>query len=390
MIKNRDIIIFADDWGWYPSTIQYIGKILAKYNRIFWIGSLGLRKPKFHFYDMRRFIVKGIKIIFNKSIKKNPSSIILIHPPVLPFHDYKIIRRYNNYILKKTISKKVKHYDIKNPILITTTPIIPELIGKLGETSSYYICLDDFTKFDGAFKCIGNLEKELLNNVYACFAVSNSLMQSRKPASGNVFFLPQGVDTDHFQQINNKIPDKIRDIKNPIVGYFGLLASYIDLDLIVDCAKAYPDFSFVILGRYNVDISILNNLENIHYLGEVPYNNLPSYAKYFDVGIIPFKINELTIVSNPLKLLEYLALGIPVVSTKLPEVEKFKDNVFIAENNKQFIELLSEAVKDNQNDKKESRKKIAEKYSWYTITCNLSNIIENIEKSKSYNNNKRL
>jgi glycosyltransferase involved in cell wall biosynthesis len=111
---------------------------------------------------------------------------------------------------------------------------------------------------------------------------------------------------------------------------------------------------------------------------------LPNFASVFDVGIIPFKINELTIACNPLKLLEYLSLGIPIVSVNLSEVRKFKSHVDIADNYDDFVNQIKMAVQKDTEQKRKERLSVAEKYSWESITQNICEKILFIEKNKNY------
>jgi glycosyltransferase involved in cell wall biosynthesis len=384
MITGRDIIIFGDDWGRYPSTIQHIGKVLKNNHRIIWIGSLGLRKPTISIYDMKRVIEKGKKLINHRSHHQDfRTDVFQAHPFVIPFHDNRFVRMLNNGNLRREIIRVINEQKFDNSIVLTSSPLVGEIIGTLGESSSHYLCLDDFTLFDGAFKSLGRLEKELLQKVDSCFSVSEALLHTRKVNSGNNFILPQGVDTNHFSFKSKKVAQKIEKIKKPIAGFFGLLTSWIDLDLIVDAACKYPEINFVIIGKSVVDISIFNRTPNIFYLGEVPFSELPDYARAFDVGLIPFCINDLTIACNPLKLLEYLALGIPVVSTDLPEVRRFSKAIYIAKDSKDFINSIPLAIAENLPNMKDERISIAQRFSWDKITNNMLTTIFSIEQKKN-------
>jgi hypothetical protein len=88
----------------------------------------------------------------------------------------------------------------------------------------------------------------------------------------------------------------------------------------------------------------LDGLGNIHRLGPKPYSDLPAYAKGFDIAILPFAVNELTLSANPLKIREYLAAGLPVVSTAIPEVEKLCGTVRIARNQIAFLTELQNVI----------------------------------------------
>jgi glycosyltransferase involved in cell wall biosynthesis len=104
-----------------------------------------------------------------------------------------------------------------------------------------------------------------------------------------------------------------------VIGFFGLIADWVDTDLMAKVARRYPQGSLVVLGKATTDVSNLE-LPNVHLLGRKPYADLPAFCKGFDVALNPFRISELTLNANPLKVREYLAAGLPVVSTDIPEV----------------------------------------------------------------------
>ncbi|MEZ4456889.1 MAG: glycosyltransferase [Gemmatimonadales bacterium] len=106
----------------------------------------------------------------------------------------------------------------------------------------------------------------------------------------------------------------------PILGFFGLLQSWVDLPLLRRLAERFPECHVVVIGRSMVDLGDLQGLPNLHLLGQKAYRDLPAYCRAFDVGLIPFVLNELTDAVNPIKLREYLSAGLPVVSTAMPEV----------------------------------------------------------------------
>jgi glycosyltransferase involved in cell wall biosynthesis len=228
------------------------------------------------------------------------------------------------------------------------------------------------------------LEEDILRKVDSCFALSEPLMQTRKVKSGENHFLPMGVDIDLFCQPGLPIPPELHAIKKPIAGFFGQIGSYVDVDLIVQCAKAYPQVSFVVIGRPHpqVNLSVFTQASNIVFLGEIPYDKMPQYAQAFNIGLNPRVLNKLSLAMNPLKLLEYLSIGMPVVSTDLPAVRRFKDFVNIAETKEHFVELIGTALQDTSEEKREARRKIAQQYSWKSIVQHVSEIIVRIDAAK--------
>jgi len=192
------------------------------------------------------------------------------------------------------------------------------------------------------------------------------------------------VNSTHFRK-RLELPPRVAGIKKPIAGSFGLVSTWMDINLMVFLARRNPDISFVILGRSSVDTSPFNGFANIHFLGEIPFAELPAYASCFDVGLISFVVNELTVVCNPLKLLEYLSLGIPVVSTNLPEVAKFGDAVYLARDYQEFESMMKEAIAADSPEKREYRLRIANSFSWKNITETICGRIIEIEQGNSHN-----
>ena len=136
---------------------------------------------------------------------------------------------------------------------------------------------------------------------------------------------------------------------------------WIDIPLMVEVAKHFSGGSLVLLGKVTTDIGRLTALPNVHVLGRKPFSSLPAYSKGFDVAINPFPISEVTLNSNPLKVREYLAAGLPVVSTRIPEVEVL-GQCRIADGPADFIRAIEDAVRDPGPKKERSESMRAE--SW--------------------------
>ncbi len=382
MLTDRDIVFFGDDWGRYPSTVQYIGRQLAAQNRMIWVGSLGLRRPQFHLRDIKRVAEKVGHVLRPASGRQSDPTVTVLSPPVIPYHDVEMIRRRNMRVVTRAVQIAMRRLEFRHPVILTSSPIVADVLSAFPESVRGYLCLDDFTKFEGAFRALAAEEQRMLTQTDVCFAVSESLAATRVPPSGRVYRLPQGVDVHHFAPSADPIPAAIRTVRRPIIGFFGILAPWIDYDLLTRVATAYPDATVVLLGRTSTDISRLSAIRNIVHLGEIPYAQLPAYARAFDVGLIPFAVNELTVAANPLKLLEYLALGLPVVSTALPEVARFGSAVSVARSPEEFVAQVGRALTERDPAAAQLRRQIAERHSWRRITDDLSDRIIEIERDR--------
>lgn len=173
--------------------------------------------------------------------------------------------------------------------------------------------------------------------------------------NAKVKLITNGCDYEHFKVRNHKIPSEIKKILNkgkPIVGYYGALASWVDYELIKKISNTNK-YEIILIGiKYDdsLDKSNILKLSNVHYLGKIDYEQLPSYSSFFDVSIIPFVINDITLSTSPVKVFEYMASEKPIVTTDLPECRKYK-SVLISKNHKEFIENLDKALKLKNNKK---------------------------------------
>jgi glycosyltransferase involved in cell wall biosynthesis len=140
--------------------------------------------------------------------------------------------------------------------------------------------------------------------------------------------------------------------------------TWVDLSAIAHLAKRFPQCSFVIIGRSVVPMNVLEGLENVHCLGQIPYSELPQYARYFDAGLIPFVMNDLTKAVNPLKLMEYYAIGIPVISTRLPDIMDVPGPLYFADTHKEFADRLDEILRSDLSELRHQAQEVARQNSW--------------------------
>jgi hypothetical protein len=313
---------------------------------------------------------------------RSGSGVTILDPFVIPFHDLNIVRRINERSLLAAIRKRMATLNFHNPIVLSSSPIIAPLVGKLGETSSHYFCLDEYSKFNGTFLSIKEFEASMIEKSDSSYFVSDVLLEKKRLAHRPAYYLPQGLELEHFRPVSRVEPISLKLPGRPIVGYHGVVGHWVDVELINMCAERYPDLNFVIVGKTTLETDLSFKETNVTHLGAVPYQDLPKYISLFDIGLIPFQVNELTIASNPLKLLEYLAFGLPVVSTDLPEVRKLQEVVYIAKGREDFINLIQEAIREDNSSKMQKRREIASKYSWKSIVEDISNNIINLEKEK--------
>jgi glycosyltransferase involved in cell wall biosynthesis len=225
------------------------------------------------------------------------------------------------------------------------------------------------------------MEAELLGSVDGLIVTSRYLARKRTRACP-LLHLPHGVDYAHFQSGAGAAPvPELESLPKPVVGFFGLISSWVDLNLVADLARRFPAASFVLIGRSEVSLEPLAGLPNVRCLGYVPYAELPRYARYFDVGIIPFVLNQLTRAVNPVKLMEYLALGLPVLSTRLPELEDLAGPIRLAVTPDEFRDGLAELLTTVGPKTSAAAREIAADNTWDERVGRLSEFLTALEPS---------
>jgi hypothetical protein len=202
--------------------------------------------------------------------------------------------------------------------------------------------------------------EDLLSLADIVLVTAERLKENIQPRRPDLLYIPNGVDYKHIQAFRptatSIAPQDLQPIlrsHKPIVGYSGALAEWFDYELFHTLSILRPDLEFVLIGvSYDGSLErshiLAAGLDNVHWLGMKSYEQLFHYVWRFDIGIIPFKINNLTLSTTPVKLFEYMACQLPVISTALPESKRYP-GTFIANDTPEFLELLDVALHARQD-----------------------------------------
>lgn len=226
-----------------------------------------------------------------------------------------------------------------------------------------YDCMDSWGDFPDSLADVkwstqvSGAESDLLDRAEVVFCSAAGLLDTRRPrCTGRIMLLRNGADVAHFAPTGRPVPEDLATLRQPVIGYIGAVAEWVDFDLLRDVALKRPDWSIVLIGPQFKGRSMgdprqlrqISELPNVHLLGPRPYAELPAYLEAFDVATIPFKLNGLTRDTNPIKVYEYLAAGVPVVSTSLPEVLTLRD-VRIADDADEFVAACEAAMGERRD-----------------------------------------
>ena len=357
-MKGQNIVCFAKDWNEDPTSCNHVLRELAKNNQVIWVNSISTRSPNF---ASGRDLGKIFRRLggFLQGAKPVGDKMWLFTPFVLPFHHRPWAVKLNRQILRLTLGMLRKRLNMAQFQLWTFVPTSAEYIGTLDEEIVVYYCTDEWSQFNSVDgQKMGVLVESIATRADVVFATSSPLVEKLKKFNPETHLASHGVKYDLFATAlkeETSIPDDLKSLKGPVLGFYGLIEDWLDLKLIAYLAERHPEWTIALVGKTCVDISSLESFSNIHFLGRKPHGELPAYCKGFDVALIPHKVNELTRNMNPIKLREYLSAGLPIVATALPEMRNYPKHCYIAENYADFEAGIQKSLLSDTPEARRSR-----------------------------------
>lgn len=302
-----------------------------------------------------------------------------IPPRWLPTtHRYPMLNELSKHFQCMHIRKQLRDLKMQRPILYIWHPEFVDMVGRFDEALIVYHCYDEFRSFqsNSAYKTrmIAN-EDGLLCHADIVFTASEVLRERRKALNANIHVVNSGVDYELFSKTNDaatQIPDVLRAIRGPIVGYVATQTIITDLELIYQIFTRRPDWSFVFIGierpvagEMDAALKALLDLPNIHFVGRKKTQEIPAYIKGCDVLAIPWLLNDIALSGSPLKLFEYFATGKPVISTPLSHLKYLDKLILFAKDSDDWIGAIERALTEDAPQSKRERDKIARENTWH-------------------------
>ncbi len=379
MIQGRTILCFASGYDAPPTSKHHVMHLLAEYNTVLWVNYHASRAPSASTSDLRYIIKKLAQVA--RGLCNPRKNLYVLTPLVLPLPGRAWARKLNRFILTRRIRRALRTIQ-RGPLQIWSfAPDVFYLLDKFDAEKVLYYCVDDFANFSGYDnEQVLRDEADLCRRADLVVTTSSVLQEAKAPLNSNTILVPHGVDYEHFSKaLSNDlpVPEDIKDIPHPRLGFFGLIRDWVDLDLLAEVARKRLDWHFILIGDSTIKLTPYRLLPNMHFLGRKSYEQLPAYCKGFDLGIIPFKINELTKAVNPIKLREYLAAGLSVVSTPLPEVELYDRHIATAHGTMEFIAKIEDALEASHTTR-EARSAAMASETWETKMEFLCSALEGV------------
>ncbi|MBI4578788.1 MAG: glycosyltransferase [Planctomycetes bacterium] len=377
MISGRTIICLASGWDYHPTSKHHVMRQLSQGNRIVWVNWHCSRRPSLGVADLRSMALRLRQM--RRGARQVTDAITVLTPPQVPLPGSRVARQLNRRLVRRAVRRVLERLPRRPVQLWSFAPDAADLVGGFGEEVVVYYCVDAFGEFSGYNReLIERRERELIARSDVVITTSPPLFETRRTLHPNVHLIEHGVDHQHLSkalQSETAIPTDLASLPRPILGFVGVVGDWVDVELVAGLARQRPDASIVMIGPVTTGRGSAGTLRNVHWLGGRDHRLLPAYLKSFDVGLIPFRQVPLTHNANPIKLYEYLAAGVPTVSTSLPAVRPMPRSVWLADDAARTAAACDEALRHNTADDRAARSALMLAHSWSQRLEEISTIV---------------
>jgi glycosyltransferase involved in cell wall biosynthesis len=374
MLKDKSIICFGGEDWWYhhPHSKNHLMRRFARAgNKVIFVNSISMGLAPMKSGELLPRITRKLKS-YAKLARTTEEGITVVSPAVIPFFGSRAATLANRRLLTAQIAALARRRGLTRPILWIAIPTAVEVIGRLHESLVIYHVSDkyDANTMDHATNpaFIRSLHERAIDAADLIFYSSRKLLQEATRGLDKSYLLEQAVDFDHWSRVSSneiKVADIIEEIPHPRIGYFGAIEPWlVDQELLKQAAQQRPDWNWIFIGNKSRGLEI-EALPQVHFLPPVSYQDLPGYAAGFDVCVLPWNTEvPFTSYGSAIKVREYLASGKPVVISPLPEYESMSDVLRIARSRDQFLELVGDALKEDDREQSRLRQNAVRDGTW--------------------------
>lgn len=374
----HDLIVFGEDWGAHPSSTQHLIRAMIPDRRVIWVNSLGLRAPRLTRKDGARLIRKLGSLVSSTLGLNEPEAApegrqpdIIISPAAIPLPGNPTAAAMTRTMVARQVRNAMKTLGMRRPVVWSSLPTSEPLAGAFEERALVFYAGDDFSALEGVdHDPVMALERRLASKAQLVLAASPEIAQ-RFP-EGKTMIVPHGVDIDLFAKPQPR-PADLPEGK-PIVGFYGSLSGWIDIELLIKTARSMPGTNFVFIGPINTDIQSLDVMPNVFMLGPKPHHLLPGYVQHFKVAMLPFRDTPQIRACNPLKLREYMASGVAIAATDFPALDPYRSLIHVGTSPASFIEAIRTALADG--NRRSLRQRAVANETWHRRAEDLAAVID--------------
>lgn len=386
MLTGHSMVYFGDRWDGVLRNRQQLMSIFAQHNKVLFVERGNSLQTTLTLFRQRQLTLAEV---YRPSLRKISENLFVFREPIwAPSSERFALGQLSGLTRQLVLRNVLRHLKIAAPIVWFYHPNWLDSVSSVPSAClRLYHVVDEYTSFQDKTAVmrqhIAAAEKKLMAQVDAVVVVSNKLYEAKCALHPNTYMIPNGVNYQAYSSAlsDPSLPDDLARIPSPRLGYSGLIGDKLDLDMLKDLAQAKPDWSFVFLGPVNAGQKLetwhsLQTLPNVYYLGAVAWSQVPHYVKGFDVGLMPYVQNRNSETISPLKLYDYLAAGLPVVSMDIPPAREFGLYVHLAARPQDFSQAVQAALADRTPERHQARRSIAAQHTWESRVEQLSLLIQ--------------
>lgn len=389
-----DCVLFSTaDWDEpYWTNKQHMACELAGLGwRVLYIESVGLRRPRMasgrDWKRLWRRLWRGVQSVLIGPPRRR-DNIWVLSPLIVPAkHHWPVVRWINQALLRHALRRFLRARRFARPLVWTYHPYMQNAIADVPRGALVYHCVDDLSAVPGvdvaAFEAA---ERGLLQACDAVFVTARALEDRCRPFNPRTYFLPNVADDRHFGKAlaAGPVPDDLAAIPTPRLVYHGVLSDFkVDFALLLEVARRRPEWHWVLIGEQREGqqsplVDALAALPNVHLLGYRSYAQLPDYLRGMQVGLLPTLINDYTRSMFPMKFFEYLAAGLPVVSTPLAFAEDGPAGLEIGADADAFEAAIERQLERGRLGEEEARRFVGDN-TWRARTVRMLERVRTLE-----------
>jgi glycosyltransferase involved in cell wall biosynthesis len=371
MLGAANIVTMASiDWAFNWQTVQEVALALSEGgNRVLFVENTGVRRPSLR--DVPRLRARLAN--WRGGIRRVRDGLDVFPPLLLPLPYSPLATGINSRLLLRVVRRWLRGGQGRPVIVLTflPTPLVRSLVRGLRPALVVYYCSDRLAESSPGAARLRPCEEEFFGETDLVLATSTGLRAMAAPWAPRVELLGSGVRSAEFARAREGLAGATPPwdgVSGPVVGFAGSVRNELDLELLAAAAELAPELTFVLLGPELADVRRLSARRNVRLLGPVSHAEVVRAMPHFQVGMLPYVLNAYTADIMPTKLKEYLAAGLPIVATPLPEVCRFAaehpETVAIAPDAPGFVAALRAAVAAGNGEAVLRRMEIARRYDW--------------------------
>ena len=365
--------------------------VLAEQNRVLYI------EPRPYLRAVVRGTVSGripLSQWMSPRVARISDGLHVYRPPLYaPLSGQEPLARMTRTMRQNSLRRAMRQLKMETPILWLYRPDMADLPGQCGERLVIYHIVDEYLGYadlePSRIEQVRARERRLIERADLVLVTSRTLLESKGGINPNTHWVPNAVDYARFAAACNpdarrsSEPADLADLAHPRIGYVGALNDKIDYSLLVQVADAYPSVPLVLVGPVRATtkaslggLGALHSRPNVRFVDQVAVDRVPNYVAACDVGLLPYSCNAWTANIHPLKMYEYLACGLAVVSTDIPGVRDEADLIHIAGDERGFVTATAQALGENGPDLRQQRRERASHNTWRQRVERISALIE--------------